>query len=182
MDEIVSDALRQQRISAVLIAGISLGALLLAAMGLFGLMAGTVTRRRHELAVRMALGAGHDRALRLVMKEGAVLVAIGLLIGLPGVYLGGRLLQGMLFGVSPWDPATLVAVALGLTVVAMAATYIPAGVAFAARLLSEVRFGATASEIWTFDYSGTIAHLRLDDVHLEGRHAIGRGGQRRLRR
>jgi putative ABC transport system permease protein len=126
MDEIVSDALRQQRISAVLIAGISLGALLLAAMGLFGLMSGTVTRRRHELAVRMALGAGHNRVLRLVMKEGAALVAIGLLIGLPGVYLGGRFLQGMLFGVSPWDPATLIAVALGLTVVAMAATYLPA--------------------------------------------------------
>jgi putative ABC transport system permease protein len=126
MDEIVSDALRQQRISAVLIAGISLGALLLAAMGLFALMSGTVTRRRHELAVRMALGAGHHRILRLVMKEGAVLVAIGLLIGLPGVYLGGRLLQGMLFGVSPWDPATLVAVTLGLAAVAMAATYLPA--------------------------------------------------------
>jgi putative ABC transport system permease protein len=126
MDEIVSDALRQQRISAVLIAGISLGALLLAAMGLFGLMSGTVTRRRHELAVRMALGAGHGRVLRLVMREGAALVAIGLLIGLPGVYLGGRLLQGMLFGVSPWDPATLVAVALGLAAVAMGATYLPA--------------------------------------------------------
>jgi putative ABC transport system permease protein len=126
MDEIVSDALRQQRISAVLIAGISLGALLLAAMGLFGLMSGTVTRRRHELAVRMALGAGHDRVLRLVMKEGAALVAIGLLMGMPGVYLGGRVLQGMLYGVSPWDPATLVAVALGLTAVAMAATYLPA--------------------------------------------------------
>jgi putative ABC transport system permease protein len=126
MDEIVSDALRQQRISAVLIGGISLGALLLAAMGLFGLMSGTVTRRRHELAVRIALGAGHDRILRLVMKEGAVLVAIGLLMGLPGVYLGGRFLHGMLYDVSPFDPLTLVAVALGLTGVAMAATYLPA--------------------------------------------------------
>jgi len=74
----------------------------------------------------MALGAGHDRVLRLVMREGAALVAIGLLIGLPGVYLGGRLLQGMLYGVSPSDPATLIAVALGLTIVAMAATYLPA--------------------------------------------------------
>jgi putative ABC transport system permease protein len=126
MDEIVSDALRQQRISAVLIAGISLGALLLAAMGLFGLMSGTVTRRRHELAVRIALGAGHNRVLRLVMREGAVLVAIGLLIGLPGVYLGGRFLHGMLYDVSPFDPVTLVAVALGLAGVAMAATYLPA--------------------------------------------------------
>jgi putative ABC transport system permease protein len=126
MNEIVGDALRQQRISAVLIAGISLGALLLAAMGLFGLMSGTVTRRRHELAVRIALGAGHGRILRLVMREGAVLVAIGLLLGIPGVFLGGRFLQGMLYGVSPFDPLTLIAVAVGLAGVAMAATYLPA--------------------------------------------------------
>jgi putative ABC transport system permease protein len=126
MDEVVSDALRQQRISAVLIGGISLGALLLAAMGLFGLMSGTVTRRHHELAVRIALGAGHDRILRLVMREGVVLVAIGLLIGIPGVFLSGRFLQGMLYGVSPFDPLTLIAVASGLTGVAMAATYFPA--------------------------------------------------------
>jgi putative ABC transport system permease protein len=126
MDEVVSDALRQQRISAVLIGGISLGALLLAAMGLFGLMSGTVTRRRHELAVRMALGAGHQRVLRLVMKEGATLVGLGLLIGLPGVYLGGRFLHGMLYGVSPFDPVTLIAVTLGLALVALAATYLPA--------------------------------------------------------
>jgi putative ABC transport system permease protein len=126
MDEIVGDALRQQRISAVLIGGISLGALLLAAMGLFGLMSGTVTRRRHELAVRIALGAGHDRILRLVMREGAALIAIGLLIGIPGVFLSGRFLQGMLYGVSPFDPLTLIAVAFGLTGVALAATYLPA--------------------------------------------------------
>jgi putative ABC transport system permease protein len=126
MDQIVSDALRQQRISAVLIGAISLGALLLAAMGLFGLMSGTVTRRRHELAVRIALGAGHGRILRLVMREGAALVALGLLIGVPGVYLAGRLLHGMLYDVSPFDPVTLVAVALGLTAVATAATYLPA--------------------------------------------------------
>jgi hypothetical protein len=126
MEEVVGDALRQQRISAVLIGGFSLGALLLAAMGLFGLITGSVTRRRHELAVRIALGAGPNRVLRLVLKEGAALVLLGLLLGLPGVYFGGRLLQGMLYGVSPSDPATLVAVALGLTVVAMAATYVPA--------------------------------------------------------
>jgi putative ABC transport system permease protein len=126
MEEVVGDAVRQQRISAVLIGGISLGALLLAAMGIFGLMSGMVTHRRHELAVRIALGAGHHRILRLVMKDGAALVAMGVLIGVPGVFLGGRFLQGMLYGVSPFDPITLVAVVVGLTGVALVATYFPA--------------------------------------------------------
>ena len=71
MDEIVGDALRQQRVSAVLVAGFALGALLLAAMGLFGVISGSVTRRRHELAVRLALGADHRTVLRLVLGEGA---------------------------------------------------------------------------------------------------------------
>jgi hypothetical protein len=62
---------------------------------------------RHDLSVRTALGAGHDRALLPVMKEGVALVAFGPLIPLPGVHLGGHLLQGMVFGVSPFDPFTL---------------------------------------------------------------------------
>jgi hypothetical protein len=80
-------------------------------------------RGRHEQGTLVEFA---ERTVAAGHSEGAALVAIGLLIGLPGVYLAGRLLQGMLFGVSPWDPATLVAVALGLAAVAMAATYIPA--------------------------------------------------------
>jgi putative ABC transport system permease protein len=126
MDEIVGDALRQQRVSAVLIAGFALGALLLAAMGLFGVVSSAVTRRRHEFGVRLALGADHGRVLRLVLREGAVLVAVGLLIAVPGVYLAGGLIKGVLVGVSPLDPATLLTVALGLALVAMTACYLPA--------------------------------------------------------
>ena len=126
MDEIVGDALRQQRISAVLIAGFALGALLLAAMGLFSVVSSAVTRRRHEFGVRLALGADHGRVLRLVLREGALLVTIGLLIGVPGVYLAGGFIKGVLVGVSPLDPATLLTVALGLALVAMTACYLPA--------------------------------------------------------
>jgi putative ABC transport system permease protein len=126
MDEIVGDALRQQRISAVAIAGFAVGALLLAAMGLFGVIAGSVTRRRHEFAVRLALGADHGRVLRLVLAEGAKLVSLGLLIGVPGLLLTGGLMQGVLVGVSPSDPPTLLAVALGLALVALVACYLPA--------------------------------------------------------
>jgi putative ABC transport system permease protein len=126
MDAIVKDAVRQQRISAVLIAGFALGALLLAAMGLFGVVSGSVTRRRHEFAVRLALGADHRRVLRLVLGEGARLLAIGLLIGAPGIYFAAGLLRGMLIGISPLDPATIALVAVGLALVALVACYVPA--------------------------------------------------------
>jgi ABC-type antimicrobial peptide transport system permease subunit len=126
MAELVDEALRQPRLSAVLLSGFSLGALLLAAMGLFGVVAGSVSRRRHELAVRLALGADHGRVIRLVLREGALLVALGLLVGVPGIYLVGKALAGMLVGVSPFDPLTLGAVAAGLALVALAACYIPA--------------------------------------------------------
>jgi putative ABC transport system permease protein len=126
MNAIVNDAVRQQRISAVLITGFALGALLLAAMGLFGIVAGSVTRRRHELAVRLALGADHGRVLRLVLGEGARLMLIGVLLGAPGIYFAAGLLRGMLVGISPLDPATIASVASGLAIVALAACYVPA--------------------------------------------------------
>ena len=126
MDQVVAAAVSQQRITAVMIAGFSLGALLLAAMGLFGIVAGSVTRRRHELAVRLAIGADHRRVMRHVIREGAVLTGIGLLIAVPGVYLAGQALRGVLVGVSPYDPLTLVAVAAGLALVSLAACYLPA--------------------------------------------------------
>jgi ABC-type antimicrobial peptide transport system permease subunit len=126
MDEIVNDSRRQQRLSAVLITGFSMGALLLAAMGIFGIVSASVSRRRHEIAVRLALGADYAKVLRLVIREGAVLVLLGMLIGVPGVYFAGRAVAGILVGVSPFDAITLAAVAVGLALVALAACYIPA--------------------------------------------------------
>jgi putative ABC transport system permease protein len=126
MDDVVGDALRRQRISAVLISGFAVGALLLAAMGLFGVVSGSVTRRRHELALRLAVGADYGRLVRLILGEGAALVVIGVLIGAPGIYIAGSLLRGVLVGVSPLDPLTLGGVALGLGLVTMIACCLPA--------------------------------------------------------
>ena len=126
MQSIVQNSLRQQRISAVLIGGFALGALLLAGMGLFGVVSGSVTRRRHEIAVRLALGADHGRVLRLMLSEGVALIVIGLLVGVPGVYFAGQVVRGVLVGVSPFDPATLTAVVVGLSSVALLACYLPA--------------------------------------------------------
>ena len=126
MTDVVNDSVRQQRLSAVLIAGFALGALLLAAMGLFGVVAGSVNRRRHEIAVRLALGADHSRVRRLLLREGTGLVIGGLLLGAPGIYLAGRAIASTLVGVSAFDVGTLVSVAAGLAIVALAACYIPA--------------------------------------------------------
>ena len=126
MNAIVDEAISQQRLGAVLVGGFALGALLLAAMGLFGIVSGSVTRRRHELAMRLILGADYGRVLRLVMGEGALLVGLGVLIGVPGVYAAGTVIRGVLVGVSPADPLTLVSVAIGLAAVAMIACYLPA--------------------------------------------------------
>ena len=126
MSEIVANSLRPQRTSAALITAFAVGALLLAAMGLFGVVSGSVMRRRHELAVRLALGADHHGVLRLVVGEGALLVGLGVLIGIPGIYAAGRLIRGALVGVSPSDPLTLGAAAAGLAAVTLAACYVPA--------------------------------------------------------
>jgi putative ABC transport system permease protein len=126
MDEVVGNALRRQRVTAVLISGFALGALLLAAIGLFGVVSGAVTRRRHELAVRLAVGADHWRLLRLILGDAALLVLIGVLIGAPAVYIVGQLIRGVLVGVSPLDPLTLLVVALGLGLVTLTACYLPA--------------------------------------------------------
>jgi len=126
MTDLVGDALRQQRVTAVLIGGFSLGALLLAAMGLVGVVSATVTRRKHEIAVRLALGADHRSVLRLVLVDGARLIMLGLLIGVPATFFVGRTVRGLLVGVSPTDPLTLATVSVGLGTVALTACYLPA--------------------------------------------------------
>jgi putative ABC transport system permease protein len=126
MDDIVQASLSPQAIGGTLISAFAIGALLLAAMGLFGVVSGSVTRRSHELAVRLALGADHSRTLKLVLREGALLVIAGLLIGAPGIYIAKDLIRGLLVGLSPYDPVVLLAAAVGLLLVAMAACYVPA--------------------------------------------------------
>ena len=126
MNEIVADQRSRERISAVVIAGLAIGALLLVAVGLFAVVSGSVTRRRGELAVRLALGATHARVMRLLLSEGAILVGFGLVMGAPGVYAVGSMVRGLLIDISPWDRPTLAGAALGLALVAMAACYVPA--------------------------------------------------------
>lgn len=126
MGTLVTESMRPERLSAMLVGGFAAGALLLSAMGLFGVVSGSVTRRRHELAVRMALGADHRRVVRLVVREGALLIGAGLVVGAPGVVAAGSIVRHMLVGVSPLDPPTLAIVAFGVAIVSIAACLLPA--------------------------------------------------------
>jgi ABC-type antimicrobial peptide transport system permease subunit len=100
--------------------------LLLAAIGLYGVIAFGVTARAREIGVRLALGAPHTDVLRLIMQRGILLTGIGLVIGIALALALGRLISGLLYGVTPHDPTTLLGVAMLLACVALLATYIPA--------------------------------------------------------
>jgi putative ABC transport system permease protein len=101
-------------------------ALVLAAVGVYGVISYAVSQRTQEIGVRVALGAQRGDVVRLVLGQGAGLGAIGVAIGLAGALGVTRLLRTMLFGVTPFDPASFMGVSIGLTVIALAASYIPA--------------------------------------------------------
>jgi putative ABC transport system permease protein len=101
-------------------------ALLLSALGIYGVMAYTTTQRRHEIGIRLALGARGADVLRLVVGQGMRLVLIGLAAGLFGAWVLSRALASQLFGITAQDPVTYVTVALLLGAVALAATWLPA--------------------------------------------------------
>jgi putative ABC transport system permease protein len=124
--EYLADVLVPERFSAVLMAALAATGLLLAALGLYGVMAYSVGRRTGEIGVRMALGARPRDVLRLVIGQGLPVIAAGLAVGLCGAWLLARLLAGALYQVSPRDPATFTVVTLVLTAVALLACWLPA--------------------------------------------------------
>ena len=126
MDQIVSQSLVGERFTTSLYATFATVALVLAAVGIYGVMAFAVAQRRHEIGLRMALGASQDHVLGLILKEGIVLAAIGLGIGLVGACFVGRAMRGLLYGVGTIDVAAFSAVAVTLFVAALLACYVPA--------------------------------------------------------
>jgi putative ABC transport system permease protein len=115
-----------QRIAAALAGVCGLIGLALAAIGIFGMMSYAITQRTHEIGIRRALGAQNSDVLRLVMRQGVVILAAGLSLGLLGSLAVTRLLTGLLYGISPTDPLTLIGVSLLLTSAALLACYLPA--------------------------------------------------------
>jgi putative ABC transport system permease protein len=101
-------------------------ALFVASIGLYGVMSYLVSQRIREFGIRMAVGASSDALLRLVLGQAAKLVGIGICLGLGGATLLTRLIASLLYGTTPFDPATMASVSLLLTVAALSASYIPA--------------------------------------------------------
>jgi predicted permease len=126
MRELVSQSLWPARMAAVLLGVLGALALVLASVGLYGVMTYSVSQRRHEIGVRMALGAGQPIVLRMVLVQALRLVSVGLVLGLIGALAVSRLVVRLLFGVSATDPTTFVVVALVLVLVGAIASYIPA--------------------------------------------------------
>ena len=126
MHEQIRDRLNQDRLIAQLVSFFGALALILACIGLYGVMAHGVARRTNEIGIRMALGAKGGNIAWMVLRETVVLVVTGLALGIPAALLSARLIATQLFGLSPTDPLTLVAAAVVLTVVALLAGYIPA--------------------------------------------------------
>ena len=126
MERTIDEAVFTERMLAVLSAAFGLLATLLAAVGLYGLMAYTVARRTREIGIRIALGAERRTVVWLVLREVAVLVAVGLAIGVPAALGLSRLVSSQLFGLSPRDPMTLMLAVVLLAVVGATAGYLPA--------------------------------------------------------
>src|SRR5437870_8921886 len=126
MDHIVSEAIARQRFSMLLVGIFAALALILAAVGIYGVMSYSVAQRIHEIGIRMALGAGRRDVLGTVMGDGMRLAVAGVAVGLLGGLAMTRGMSGLLYGVRPADPLTFVAVSLTLASVAVVASYIPA--------------------------------------------------------
>ncbi|HWS87812.1 MAG TPA: ABC transporter permease [Pyrinomonadaceae bacterium] len=126
MEDVMAGSIATQRLSATLLAFFAAVALVLAAVGIYGVMSYMVTQRRHEIGIRLALGAQGRDVLRLVVRQGMLLTLVGLGLGLAGAFALTRLMSGLLYGVSATDPYIFAAVPLVLAAVALLANLVPA--------------------------------------------------------
>ena len=126
LDENIGASLLPQRIAAGLLGAFGVVALLLAAVGLYGVVAFAVAQRTREIGIRVALGAQSREVLRLMLRQGMTLAGIGLLVGLPLSFVAGRLVSGFLLGAGAADPFVFIAAAAALALVTLVASYVPA--------------------------------------------------------
>ena len=115
-----------RRLNAALISSFGILALIIAAVGIAGVLAFSVSARTNEIGIRMSLGADGGRVQRMILGEGGVLLATGLVLGVAGAYFAARAIRGLLFGVEPHDPVTLAAVAATMAAIGLVACWIPA--------------------------------------------------------
>jgi ABC-type antimicrobial peptide transport system permease subunit len=140
LEEQLREKLNQERLIAQLVSFFGALALVLASIGLYGVMAHGVARRTNEIGIRMALGARAGNIAWMILRETLYLVLAGLIIGVPAALLGARLISSQLFGTNPTDPFTLIGAALVLAVVAVLAGYLPARRAAKVNPLTALRY------------------------------------------
>jgi putative ABC transport system permease protein len=126
LSDVFSASLAERRFSMEIVGLFALTALLLAALGIYGVISYIVSERTHEIGIRLALGAQRHRILQMILSQGLGLAIAGAAIGLVGAVIVAHLMAGVLYGVRPTDPVTFVSVALLLIAVALLACYIPA--------------------------------------------------------
>jgi putative ABC transport system permease protein len=126
MDAMVGDSVARQHFDAVLLGIFAALALLLASVGLYGVISYSTAQRTHEIGIRLALGARRGDVLRLVIRQGVRMTLAGAGVGVVGAIALTRLLSNLLYGVSPSDPITLASMSLILAAVAVFACYVPA--------------------------------------------------------
>jgi putative ABC transport system permease protein len=126
LEELLGNSVAPRRFNMLLLGVFAGVALVLAAIGLYGVMSYSVSWQTHEIGIRMALGAKRADVLRLVVRQGMTMTVIGLALGLAGAFAMSRVLRGMLYGVSPTDPFTFAGVSIVLLIVALLACLVPA--------------------------------------------------------
>ena len=126
MEQAVSESEAPRRFNTVLISSFAFAAVLLAVLGIYSVIAFSVAARVQEMAIRMALGSQRAEIIRLILVSGAKLAAFGCLLGLAGAAADSTLLRSLLFGVSPFDPLVLALAAVGVLLLALTASVLPA--------------------------------------------------------
>ena len=124
--QIKDESVSPRRLNAALLSSFSLLAVIIAAVGIAGVLAFSVSARTTEIGIRMSLGADRGRVQRMILGEGGSLLAIGLALGVAGAFLATRVIRGLLFGVEPDDPMTLAGVAMVMAAIGIFACWIPA--------------------------------------------------------
>jgi predicted permease len=126
VEQIKQESVAPRRLNAMLVSSFGILALFIAAVGIAGVLGFSVSARTNEIGIRMSLGAESGRVQRMILREGGVLVAVGLIVGITGGFFAARIIRGLLFAVAPHDPVTFVAVAATMAAIGTIACWIPA--------------------------------------------------------
>jgi len=124
--DIIDQSVGQPRLNTTLLAFFATVAVVLAIIGIYGVVSYSVTQRTQEIGVRMALGASESDVVRLILREGATLATLGIVLGVAGTFVATPLIRSWLFGIDRTDPRTIVAAAIGLVLIAIGASWLPA--------------------------------------------------------